>query len=110
VASHIQIFNPLPNQKVKRLKLNVMGRVHGGKIPTLGVYLDNFMIRRVNPSRTGAFECHLDLEELPNGEHQVEIRAIFGHSTERVIVNFVRQIAQPPKKNEEDSASPDSEE
>ncbi len=104
MASHIQVFNPVPNQKVKKTKLNVMGRIHGGKIPTLGVYLNNFMIRRVNPSRTGAFECHLDLGELPNGEHQVEIRAIFAHGTERVIVNFIRLVAQPPKSEEDDGA------
>lgn len=103
MPSHVQVFNPLPNQKVKRLKLNVMGKIHGGKIPTLGIYLNNFLIRRVNPSRTGAFECHLDLSALSNGEHHVEVRALFGHVTERVMINFVKEVLEPGSESHTDA-------
>jgi len=94
MARKVQVFNPVHLQKVKKSKLNVMGRVHGGSRKQLSIYLNNFLIRKVTPSANGAFECRVDLSRLSvNEKHQVEIRMISGMGTERIMVPFFKVTA-----------------
>ena len=61
---NIQIFNPVFNQRVKQKSINLMGRIHLKPLPTgLGIYLNNFLLRRVRPNQNGAFELRIDLSE-----------------------------------------------
>ncbi len=109
MSAHVQVYNPVMNQKVNKQKLNVMGRVITKGVQNLGVYLNNYLIRRVKPSVTGAFECHLDLSELPEGEHLIEIRAIIKHSTHRMRVPFKRVIDASVNQNDAEDPAPDQE-
>jgi hypothetical protein len=94
MARKVQVYNPVHLQKVKTSKLNVMGRVHGGKRKQLSIYLNNFLIRKVTPSANGAFECRVDLSRLSvNEKHQVEIRMVSGLGTERIMVPFFKVTA-----------------
>ena len=78
-----------------------MGRVTTKDVKSLGVYLNNYLVRRVKPSATGAFECHLDLSSLEEGEHQIEIRAIIKHSTQRQRIPFRRILTGPDDEEPE---------
>jgi len=105
---NIQIFNPVHNQLIKRGSVTVMGRYHGRTMPAgMAIYLDNFLLRRVKPNLNGAFELRVELDNLAPGEHQVEIRAMVGHNTERAIVPFRLQEGaggeadEPPGGEEE---------
>lgn len=104
MASHVQVYNPVANQRVKKDKLNVMGRVTNSSVQSLAVFLNNFLIRRIKPSKTGAFECHIDLRELPEGEHQIEIRAVIRHNTQRIRISFYRVV---PEAEDTDAESED---
>lgn len=95
MPSHVQVYTPIANQRVHRDRLNVMGRTLSPKVTAIQVFLDNFLIRRIKPSQTGAFECRMDLSEAALGEHAVEIRANLGHHTERVLVRFFK--TEPPE-------------
>ncbi|PIE02881.1 MAG: hypothetical protein CSA81_05100 [Acidobacteria bacterium] len=100
MSRRVQIFNPVHLQKVKSEKLTVMGRVQKGHSrQPISIYLNSFLIRKVTPSKNGAFECRLSLADLPYDEQQyVEIRMISGFGTERLKIPFYKCMA---KENEE---------
>jgi len=100
----VQVYNPVHGQRINQVRLNVMGRVlQVDKIKTISVLVDNTLIRKVRPAQSGAFECRTDLSRLGEGKHELEIRAMVGHRTERIVVPFyimekpVEAVPEEPK-------------
>lgn len=82
----VQVYNPVHGQRISQSRLNVMGRVlEPQKIRTISVLLDKQLIRKVRPAQSGAFECRMDLSHLAPGKHEIEIRTLIGHRTERQV-------------------------
>jgi len=94
MATHLRIFTPIANQKITKPKVNVIGRVMSPKIKHMSILLNNFLVRRMRPSRNGAFECRIDISHLENGEHTVEVRSQVGQGTDRVMVTFRKMVEE----------------
>jgi len=99
MARMLQVYNPVHNHRLPPGRLNVMGRVMDDKIKHVNVLLDHALVRRVRVANSGAFECRMDLSEAQIGKHEVEVRAISGHRTERLLVPFF--LAEPEKPQSE---------
>ena len=110
MARVAQVYNPVHGQRLKRGRLNVMGRVLDKKIQSVGVYLDRALIRRVRVAGSGAFECRMDLSRLNIGKHEVEVRVITGHRTERLVVpvHVVETTPDEASEGSEFEADPDA--
>lgn len=94
----VQVFNPVHGQKVWRQKMNVMGKVIKPGLQNVSVLLDRRLLRRVKVAHSGMFECRILLDKVPLGKHELEVRAITGHRTERLMVPFYL-VESPPDKN-----------
>jgi hypothetical protein len=104
----MQVYNPTHGQKVKRTRLNVMGRVLDKQIQYISTYLDKHLIRRVRVAQSGVFECRMDLSSLTEGKHEVEVRALIGHRTERLLVPIL-YIPEPRENAADEESSENSE-
>ena len=96
-----QIYHPTHNQHIKRTRLNVMGRTLSKEVKHISAYLDRALIRRIRVANSGTFECRMDLSGL-EGKHEVEIRSIIGHRTERLVIPILVSLESEEISSSED--------
>ena len=104
MTRHVLIYNPVHGQRVSSKYLTIMGRVLDTAINSVAVYVNKRLCRRVHVSKVGAFECRVDLSNEEMGKGEVEVRAVFGHRTERVMVPFVKMEETAPDPQDSEAA------
>ncbi len=93
----VQVYNPVHNHRLSPGRINVMGRVMDSKIRHVNVLIDHALVRRVRVANSGAFECRMDLSEATLGKHEIEVRVISGHRTDRLVVPIYLSAPDPPE-------------